>query len=133
MLAKSSRSRPQTEAELQASWGIRPAVPAVKIRRFAPFRNQAGTVRGYIDIELPSGLIINGMKLMIGSKGGYWLAMPAEKALDKSGNAILDAKGKQVWNNHNDFRDQSTRERFRDQVLAALRHAHPDACDRGGT
>jgi DNA-binding cell septation regulator SpoVG len=122
-----SRQRPPTEAELQASWGIKPAALVIKIRRFTPFRNQAKTVFGYLDVELPSRMIINGMKLMVGQKGGHWLAMPAEKAVDKSGNAILHAKGKQIWNSFVDFRDQGTRERFRDQVLAALRQAHPAA------
>jgi hypothetical protein len=124
--------RPPTEAELQASWGIRPAASTIKIRRWAPRRNQAGTMLGYIDIELASGLIINGEKLMVGPNGKHWIAPPAERAVDKAGNPIKDAKGKQLWNAFVDFRDKVTRDRFTDQVLAALRQAHPEAFGDGG-
>jgi hypothetical protein len=39
------------------------------IRRFQPYRNAAGTVCGFFDVEFASGLVVNGCKLMIGPAG----------------------------------------------------------------
>jgi DNA-binding cell septation regulator SpoVG len=80
-----------------ATWGPRPTTAtAVKIRRWQPYRNPAGTVLGFLSIELGSGLVINDLKLMTGPKGGHWLAMPSIKAVDRDGQPIVNAKGKPV-------------------------------------
>jgi DNA-binding cell septation regulator SpoVG len=86
-------------------------------------------VRGYIDAQLPSGLVVNGMKLMIGPKGKPWVAMPAVKQVDQDGQPQLDANGKPRWNQIIEFRDQATGDKFRDAILDALRRQHPEAFD----
>jgi DNA-binding cell septation regulator SpoVG len=89
---KSSTPRRSTQDRrvnlAEAAWGIRPERDRIQIKKFTPFRNAAGTVRGFVDVQLPSGLIINSIKLMVGAQGAHWLAMPAVKAADKEGNEV---------------------------------------------
>jgi hypothetical protein len=100
-----------------------------KIRRWQPYQNPAGTLCGFADIELPSGMIINGCKLMVGPRGKYWIALPAIKQLDAHGNPLLDANNKPRWAAVVEFRDRAAANRFRDLVLEALRRQHPTAFD----
>jgi hypothetical protein len=72
-----TRHRP-TERQLRQgenmAYGPKPNAPGVKIRRFTPYRNAAGTLLGFLSIEMPSGLILNDAKLMIGPAGKRWVA-----------------------------------------------------------
>jgi DNA-binding cell septation regulator SpoVG len=102
---------------------------AARIRRWRPFRNPAGTVLGYLDVELPSGMVINGSKLMVGPNGKYWVAMPSERQLDRDGNPRLDANGKQLWSPIVEFATRDARGRFSELILEALRRQHPAAFD----
>jgi hypothetical protein len=82
---------------------------------------------GYLDPQLPSGMIINGCKLMRGPNGKHWIALPGIKQFDQNGEPVLDAKGKQIWSPVVEFADRSSRERFNTLILDALRRQHPDA------
>jgi hypothetical protein len=102
---------------------------AATIRRWFPHPNATDAVVGYINVELPSGLIINSCKLMRGPQGKHWVALPAIKQLDSDGNPRLDADGKQSWSPIVGIRDRATRDRFNQSVVAAQRRQHPDASD----
>jgi hypothetical protein len=106
--------------------------PWPRIRKFTPFRNPAGTIRGFFNVELPSGLIVNDWKLMLGPGGKRWIALPSVKALDAAGHPILARGGKAIWNQLVEFRDRAVRERFEQQILAALRQSQPGEFDQGG-
>jgi hypothetical protein len=54
-----------------------------------------------LSAALPSGLILHGLKLMIGPAGKPWLAMPAVKRIDRAGQQVLDARGKAILGRHN--------------------------------
>jgi DNA-binding cell septation regulator SpoVG len=82
---------------------------------------------GFLSIELSSGLIINGAKLMIGQAGKHWIALPAERQVDRDGNPKLDANGRQAWSPIVEFRDRDARDRFNELVLAALQRQQPEA------
>jgi DNA-binding cell septation regulator SpoVG len=129
-MSEFSQRRPPTPAELEASWGIEPK-PPLKIRRWQPYRNAAGTLLGYLDVELPSGMVINGCKLMIGSSGKRWVAMPSERHLDRDGKPRLSPDGKPLWSPIVEFVDKATRDSFCAQTLAALQRDHPNAFDLG--
>jgi hypothetical protein len=86
-------------------------------------------VLGFFDVRLPSGMVINGTKLMIGPKGKHWVAMPSERQRDPDGNPLLDATGKPLWNPVIEFADRNARDRFTELVLSALRQQHSGAFD----
>jgi hypothetical protein len=110
---------------------LRPRTEAT-IRRWQPRRNLAGTRLGFLSVELPSGLVINDAKLMIGPKGKHWIAMPSVQRLAPNGDPLLDANGKPSYSKFVEFRDRATSDRFGDMVLDALRRQHPKAFDGGG-
>jgi hypothetical protein len=111
----------------RAGWGE----PPVKIKRFSPYRNEAGTVLAFLSVEHPSGLILHQCKLMVGSKGTRWIATPAVRETDSDGRPKLDINGKPIWQPIVEFRDKLTRQRWQDTILVALRKAHPEAFDDG--
>jgi hypothetical protein len=119
-----------------AMWGqppnAKPASPRAKIKRFTSYKNAAGTVLGYIDVQLPSGLIVNGCKLMVGPAGKHWIAPPSQQQTNKDGSPKLDLNGKAVWKEIVEFSDKAARDRFGRAVLDALRAAHPEALDENG-
>ena len=116
-------------------WGSRPAVaerpnPAptnatMKLPRFAPIAT-GGSALAYLDIETPSGVIFRDCRLMRGPNGGFWIAMPSIKQLDRDGNPVIGDKGKPLYRNFVDFKDRATRDRFTAQVVALIRREHPD-------
>jgi len=86
MMPPRAPSENQLRPAEAASWGHRLVpVAVVKIRSWRPYRNPAGTMLGFVSAQLPWGMIINDMKLMIGPKGRRWLAMPSQKQLDRDG------------------------------------------------
>jgi hypothetical protein len=115
-----------------ATWGAPPANnrharrAEMKIRRFAPYENDARTMRGFIDVQTPSGLILLGWKLMVGPTGAYWLAAPSANVLDADGTPKRDNRGKPIWADQIGFIDGCTRSKFTESVLAALRLSNPE-------
>ena len=125
---RSQASRLSPEASRRAAAYLAPQQSArAVIRRWQTFRNAAGTICGFIDVEFASGLIINGCKLMRGSAGRYWVAPPAVQQRDKDGAIRLDAGGKATWEAVVAFASREARDRFNEAVLAALRQQHPEA------
>jgi hypothetical protein len=103
-----------------------------KIRRWVSYRNPAGTMLGFLSAELPSKQIIHELKLMRGSKGKHWVALPAIKQLDQDGKPRLNAAtGKPLWSPIIEFADRATYDAFQAMIIEALRRAHPEALDGG--
>jgi hypothetical protein len=97
-----------------------------RIVRWQPYVNPARTMCGFLSTALPSGLVLHGLKLMIGPTGKPWLAMPSVKRLDHAGQPVLDARGKSIWDPIIEFTGAGDRTRFQEQVLEALRRDHPE-------
>jgi DNA-binding cell septation regulator SpoVG len=100
------------------------AVRQAKIRRCTPYQNPARTMLGFISVEMPSGVIYHGLRLMVGPKGERWIAMPSVKQLDQDGNPA-----KPIWNPIIEFANRASYDKFQTMVLEALRRAHPKAFD----
>ena len=116
-------------AATATAWGDRPRARRMKIRKWAPYRS--GAALGFIDVELPSGMILIGLRLMSGN-AGPWVALPAQKQLDRDGNPRRDVNGKPVFNQIVEFRNRATADKFTAEVITALRCEHPEALeDRG--
>src|SRR6516165_9568101 len=95
---KTSASQLHTRlsASTALAFGGKPRLPPLQVT-FRPWQNEAKTVLGFLRIECPSGLIIDGAKLMIGPRGARWVAMPATKQLHPDGKPVLLANGRQAW------------------------------------
>lgn len=131
----SAPNRP-TEAQLRrgerATWGGKLPAPGAKIRRFFPCRNPAGTMLGFLSVETPSGLVLHGLKVMVGPKGTRWIATPDVKRRDQEDHPVLGEGGKPVYDPVIEFRDRGVRDRFGAMILDALRWAHPELFDGEG-
>jgi hypothetical protein len=78
----------------------------------------------FLTLELPSGLVINDARLMIGPQERRWFAIPEVKQTDADGKRrFID--GKQAWRAIVEFQNRSGRQRFEEQVLGELRRQHP--------
>lgn len=117
----------------ESLWGEPPAVKKYQpsIIKFVPWRNAAGTVRGFVSVQLASGLIIHDLKLMVSNRGQHWIGFPAQKQL-RDGNPVLDPNGKPIWSPLVEIPDKATRDRFTAMVLDLLRISHAAAFDNGG-
>ena len=76
-----------------AAWGTKPdAAPApARLPQFTPVASP-GATRAFLSAQMPSGLILNDLRLMRGTNGGYWIATPSIKMMDRDGTPLLAAK-----------------------------------------
>jgi hypothetical protein len=109
------------------SSGVSTPRPAAKLLRWVPHTNAARTRWGFAAVARAAGLVLKGLKLMIGPKGGRWIAMPSTRATDSSGAPKLDRDGKPFWNDAIAFCDDATRDRFQRQMLDLFKGEHPEA------
>jgi hypothetical protein len=85
---------------------------------------QAGTLRGFFSASLPSCLVFHEMTLHT-RDGAWWIGFPA-KPLLQDGAALRDENGKIRYSPPLiSFTNRQARERFTEQVLAALRQTQP--------
>jgi hypothetical protein len=100
--------------------------PSAQLLKFTPLPGAKAT-RAFFAIQLASGLILNDLRLMLGPKGAWWVAMPAVKMTDRDGNPLLDGNGKQRWSPIIEFADRITRDRFDEIAIGLIRRRHPEA------
>ena len=86
---------------------------------------ESGTLRGFFSASLPSGLELH--ELMLHHRdGSWWLSFPAKPLLGADGAALRDDSGKIRYSSPLvSFTNRQARDRFTEQVLAALRLAQP--------
>jgi DNA-binding cell septation regulator SpoVG len=104
----------------------------VKISRFREFKNPVGTMLAFFSAELPSGMVLHGLRLMAGPRGRRWIAMPDIKRRDQDDRPVTGEGGKPVYDPVIEFRDRSARDKFSALLLDALRAEHPEAFDEEG-
>jgi DNA-binding cell septation regulator SpoVG len=119
------RPPPQNEAARRSRSGE--AKP--KLKAWKPHRS--GALLGFCSVQLPSGMILHDLRVMSG-KNGLWVAMPAQKQLDRDGQPRLDANGKPIYSQIVEFVDRATAERFGAMVIDLVQRAHPGALDGAG-
>jgi hypothetical protein len=75
---------------------------------------ERNTLRGFFDLELPSGLVLSGCPLH--TKGErWWIGMPAKP--------YTKPDGEQTWAKIVDFRDKQTSDRFQETIIPIAREA----------
>jgi hypothetical protein len=97
-----------------------------QLRKWTPGRYPAGTMLGFLSVELSSGLIIKDLRLIVGPNAGVWITMPARQQLDRDGRPGRSANGKPIWSDFIEFQDKATRDRLEDQFLELTRTEHPE-------
>ena len=99
-------------------------------------RERSGTLAvGFFSASLPSGLELH--ELMVHHRdGSWWLSFPSKPMLGADGAALRDDGGKIRYSAPLvSFSSRQARDRFIEQVLEALRQAHPQvfATERAST
>ena len=86
---------------------------------------ESGTLRGFFSASLPSSLELH--ELMLHHRdGSWWLSFPSKPMLGADGAALRDDSGKIRYSAPLvSFTNRQARDRFTEQVLAALRLAQP--------
>jgi hypothetical protein len=85
----------------------------------------SGSLRGFADVEMPSGLIFH--ETSVFETNGKWWASPASKPMiSREGAVLKDDRGKVRYVPIVSFSDKSRRDLWSNTVVAALRDAHPE-------
>jgi hypothetical protein len=89
----------------------------------------SGTLAGFFTAHLPSGLTLH--ELMLHHRDGQvWISFPSKPMLGADGTALRDDRGKVRYGAPLiEFTSRAARDRFIEQVLAALRQSHPQVFD----
>jgi len=103
----------ELEALDQTFRSLGAAVPSPLVLNFKPL--ERNTLRGFFDLELPSGLVLSGCTLHE-KNGKFWTGLPAKPWTKEDGS--------QSWTKTVDFRDKETSDKFQRTVtpiaIAAL-------------
>jgi hypothetical protein len=108
----------------EALWGSPPPRKLPKLAKWTPCHNESGTLLGYAEVELASGM--RDLKIMRGPKGELWVALPSKKLFDAAGEPALGQNGKAVYSQIIEFRDKAAGEKFRDLILDLVRMNHAE-------
>jgi hypothetical protein len=86
--------------------------------------NPRSTLRGYLDVLLPSGLILRQLSVCA-SDGSWWIVCPSRLRVN-SDNVRVGVGEHARWDPVIELKDRHTRLRFINAVLAALRADYPE-------
>ena len=99
----------------------------ITISDWKPLRK--GSLRGFVTISMPSGMIVHEVSIMQ-SNGRAW-ASPPSKPMIKDGKTLVDDNGKTKYVPLIEFISKSVRDRWSSAVIAALLAKHPEALADG--
>jgi DNA-binding cell septation regulator SpoVG len=99
-----------------------------KLKKWTPHRS--GALLSFCSVELVSVMILNDLRIMTGNDG-LWVAMPAQRQVDRERRTRIDANGRALFSPIIEFRNRAIANKFRDQVLERVRRDHPDALEDG--
>jgi len=93
----------------------------MRVLKFAEHRS--GQMRGFLSIQLGSGLIIHDCRLMVPENGDYWIALPSRPVLDEN-RCQATNEGKPIYAPSVEFASRDVSDRFQAQPLEELRASH---------
>jgi DNA-binding cell septation regulator SpoVG len=89
--------------------------------------HSSGALRGFVRIELDIGLVIPGIKVVLGTNGPFVL-MP-EQPIVQDGKLKRDVSGKLVYAPTVHWRDRKMADKFSAAVIRLLLAKYPDALE----
>jgi hypothetical protein len=113
---------PAVDAATAVGYGDRPA-PRQQLRLISWKPIVRGALREFATVELPIGLRIIDIPVLIGANGA-WATLPSKPELDGEGHRKTDVIGKPTWAPVLEWRTRELRDRFADSVIALVRQAH---------
>jgi hypothetical protein len=96
---------------------------AVRILDWTP--RQSGALRGFVDAESPSGLVLHDC-CVFEQNGRRWASPPAKPQVSRDGTVLKEANGRTKYSPVVTFRDKARRDLWSDAVVAALHAAKPE-------
>ena len=114
------------EAAIAAGYSDRPAPRQLRLVSWKPVVK--GALRGFATVELPIGLPIIDVPVLIGAKGA-WATLPSKPELDSEGRRKRDINGRPTDAPVFEWRTRDLANRFFDAVVAAVQQAHPGDLD----
>ncbi len=99
---------------------------AVKVLEFRPYRKNSQ--RGFVTVEMPSGMIFHDLLTFTGEDGNSWVNPPSKPAIGRDGKPIIKA-GKPLYNPIVSFDNKDTQTAWSDRIIESLLEAYPNALD----
>jgi hypothetical protein len=107
----------------------RPQLPNQSARRIVALKfqkRQKGTLQGFVDLELPSGLRL--LDCTVHARNDkHWVFLPGRPTLDKNYELRKDPNGRILYAPLGTWRDKETSEKFSRLAVEALLEKFPDA------
>jgi hypothetical protein len=98
---------------------------AAVIEDFRALRKNS--LRGFVRVRLPSGMILSDVAIHAGSDHKAWAAPPSKPMIDREGHVLRDPEDKVRYVPIIAFAAKGHRDRFSALVVAAVLEAHPEA------
>ncbi|HEY1430796.1 MAG TPA: hypothetical protein VGF39_04090 [Stellaceae bacterium] len=86
-----------------------------------------GSLRGFCTVELPPGLIVTDLPVMIGNNGSPWVALPGRPVLDETGRQKRDVNGKAEYQPILRWASRELSDRFSARVISLIDEQYPGA------
>jgi hypothetical protein len=110
-----------------AGFGGRPT-PRLRLIDWRPLSKN--TMRGFVSVEMASGLVIHDAIVHAG-KYGPWVALPGKPQLDQNGQPRRSPDGKLLYTSLLSWRSKPIADQFSRAVVSELLKVHPNALDGG--
>jgi hypothetical protein len=100
--------------------------PQMRLLSFRPMVK--GALRGFATVELPIGLKIYDVPVLVG-RNGAWANLPAKPRLDQDRRQEIGPDGKPAYSAILEWHDRDLQDRFSAAVVELVRSRHPEALD----
>ena len=81
--------------------------------------HQSGTLKGFFNLQLPSGLVLNGLTLHQNGER-RWVGLPGKPQLEDGRHRLDPKTGKPAWQPVVEIPAREVRDRFQEAALAAI-------------
>jgi DNA-binding cell septation regulator SpoVG len=86
-----------------------------------------GRLRGFCTIELPPGLILSDLPVLIGNDGRPWVALPSKPVLDAKGQAKRDSNGRIEYQPIGKWTSRPLSDQFSARLVGLIDEQYPGA------